>query len=68
MLTAEIRKVGGVVSRTMAAVPKESLVEASLTADSLSCDQCLCNCQAIVWDGDVGNSPADVFGEVGQQF
>ena len=32
MLTAEIRKVDGVVSRTMAAVPKESLVEASLTA------------------------------------
>ena len=31
MLTAEIRKVVGVVSKTMAAVPKESLVDASLT-------------------------------------
>ena len=34
MLTAEIWNVGGVVSRTMAAVPKESLVDASLTETS----------------------------------
>ena len=68
MLTAEIRKVGGVVSRTMAVVPKESLVEASLTETACPVIRGLCNGRAIVWDGDVCDSPADVFWEVGKQI